>query len=105
MAGVKRFHDYLYGHPFELVTDHKLLLGLFAGDHQAPQILSPQLTWWTVFLAAYSYTLTYHPGKYLGHADALSYCPLKNMVEDLAPALPVFLIDSFPFPVTTSDIG
>ena len=27
--GVKHFYSYLFGHPFELVTDHKPLLGLF----------------------------------------------------------------------------
>ena len=26
--GIKKFHDYLFGRPFKLVTDHKLLLGL-----------------------------------------------------------------------------
>ena len=27
--GIKKFHSYLYGHSFQLVTDHKPLLGLF----------------------------------------------------------------------------
>lgn len=32
IAGMKRFHDYVYGWSFYLVTDHKPLLGLLAGD-------------------------------------------------------------------------
>ena len=26
--GIKKFHDYVFGRPFELITDHKPLLGL-----------------------------------------------------------------------------
>ncbi|XP_058038754.1 uncharacterized protein K02A2.6-like [Ahaetulla prasina] len=63
VAAVKRFHDYVYGHKFELVTDHKPLLVLLAGDKQTPIILSPQLSRWTTFLATYDYTLVYRPGK------------------------------------------
>uniref|UniRef100_A0A2D4PIV7 ribonuclease H n=1 Tax=Micrurus surinamensis TaxID=129470 RepID=A0A2D4PIV7_MICSU len=38
-ASVKKFHEFLYGHHFDLITDHKPLLGLLAGDRQTPQIL------------------------------------------------------------------
>lgn len=55
---VKRFHEYVYGRSFELVTDHKLLLGLIAEDRQTPQVLSPQMMRWTVFPTAYNYHLT-----------------------------------------------
>ena len=30
--GIKYFHDYLFGHRFELITDHKPLLGLLKED-------------------------------------------------------------------------
>ena len=30
--GIKKFHDYVFGHAFELVTDHKPLLGLLKED-------------------------------------------------------------------------
>ena len=32
LSGIKQFHDYLFGHPFELITDHKPLLGLLKED-------------------------------------------------------------------------
>lgn len=59
VTGVKRFHKYIYGRPFELVMDHKLLLGLIAGDQQKPQVLSLQMMRWTVFPTAYNYHLTH----------------------------------------------
>ncbi|XP_058028035.1 uncharacterized protein LOC131192675 [Ahaetulla prasina] len=52
VAAVKRFHDYIYGCFFQLITDHKPLLGLLAGDKQTPQIMSPHLLRWSIFLAA-----------------------------------------------------
>ena len=35
---VKRFHSYLYGHPFTLISDHRVLLALFSSQQGiAPQ--------------------------------------------------------------------
>nr|XP_054924932.1 uncharacterized protein LOC129383929 [Dermacentor andersoni] len=36
MFEVERFHQYLWGRKFEVVTDHKLLLGLLGSDETAP---------------------------------------------------------------------
>ncbi|XP_060545241.1 uncharacterized protein K02A2.6-like [Pantherophis guttatus] len=105
VAAVKRFHDYVYGRFFQLVTDHKPLLGLLAGDKQTPQIMSPRMTRWSVFLAAYNYQLVYRPGAHLGNADGLSRCPLTIAVDDPAPDRSVLLIDDFPDLVTASDVA
>ncbi|XP_053229066.1 uncharacterized protein K02A2.6-like, partial [Podarcis raffonei] len=72
VKGVKKFLDFLYGRPFTVVTDHKPLLGLFAPEKQTPQVLSPRVLRWSIFLASYQYALIHHPGKAMGHADALS---------------------------------
>lgn len=86
VASMKRFHEYIYGRHFDLITDHKPFLGLPAGDRQTPQVLSPRMSRWTVLLAAYTYSLFHCPGKHLCHADALSCCPFPTNVEDPAPA-------------------
>ncbi|XP_032069726.1 uncharacterized protein K02A2.6-like [Thamnophis elegans] len=105
VAGVRRFHHYLYGRPFQIVTDHKPLLGLLAGDRPAPQVLSPRMTRWFVFLAAYDYQLHHRPGKQIAHADALSRCPLPEADEDPAAVAPVFLIDDLNLPISAADIA
>lgn len=104
VASVKSFHDYVYGRPFELITDHKPLLGLLAGDRQTPQILFPRMSRWAV-LSAYNYTLRYHPGKQIAHADALSQCPLPVSIQDPAPAPSVLLIEELQTPVSARDIA
>ena len=58
VAGIKKFHDYVYGHQFTIFTDHKPLLGIFAPDKQTPQILSPRMLRWSIFLNGYQYDLT-----------------------------------------------
>lgn len=105
VASIKRFHEYLYGRSFELVTDHKPLLGLLDGHCQTPLILSPRMSRWAVFLSAYSYTLVHRLGKLIPHADALSRCPLPAPVGDPAPTLQILLVDEISLPVTATDIA
>lgn len=59
VSGVKKFHEYLFGWDFDLITDHWPLLGLLAGDRPTPVALSPRMTHWANFLAAYSYRLVH----------------------------------------------
>lgn len=76
MFGLQRFHKYLYGRKFTIVTDHKPLLYLFNELKAVPQISSPRIQRWAVTLRAYEYNIIYKPGKDHGNADALSRLPL-----------------------------
>ena len=44
--GVKKFHAYLFGHPFELVTDHKPLLSLFSECKATSPQASARIKYW-----------------------------------------------------------
>ncbi|XP_060093621.1 uncharacterized protein K02A2.6-like, partial [Heteronotia binoei] len=84
VAGVHKFHEYLYGRRFTIATDHKPLLGLLAPDRQTPQILSQRVLRWNQFLNSYTYTLVHRAGKAMGHADARGW-PEGNMGEEFKP--------------------
>ena len=57
--GAERFHLYLYGAQFEIISDHKPLLGIFASHKQA----SARMERWRLRLSPYSYSLLYRPGR------------------------------------------
>ena len=74
--GIKKFHDYLFGHHFELVTDHKPLLGLLKEDRPTSVQASARIKRWSLFLSSYEYTLTFRNTTAHANADALSRLPL-----------------------------
>ena len=90
--GLKKFHKYLYGRHFTIVTDHKPLLSLFHQEKQVPPIASPRIQRWAVILRAYEYTMQYKPGKENTNADCLSRLPLNVTVKE-GPEDRVLMID------------
>lgn len=78
--GIKKFHQYLYGQKFEIITDHKPLLGLFSENKQIPAMAAPRIQRWAITLAAYEYQLKFKEGKKHSNADGLSRLPLEVTV-------------------------
>ena len=104
--GIKRFHDYLFGCHFELVTDHKPLLGLLKEDCATPHHDSSRIKRWSLFLSSYEYSLVFRNTTAHANADALSRLPLPEEPATTArePDL-VLLAEHFAYsPVTSSDI-
>ena len=104
--GIKKFHDYLFGRPFELVTDHKPLLGLLKEDSATSPQASARIKRWSLFLSRYEYTLVFRNITAHDNADVLSRLPLpeeptKTVLEPELVLLAEHLADS---PVTANDI-
>ena len=86
--GLKKFHKYLFGRRFTIVTNHKPLLTLFGEEKQVPAIASPRIQRWAHILRAYEYTMQYRPGKEHMNADCFSRLPLP--VTEVADPDPEF---------------
>ncbi|GFU41267.1 transposon Tf2-9 polyprotein [Trichonephila clavipes] len=74
--GVKRFYQYLFGRHFDLVTDHKPLVSIFAPNRGLPCLSATRMVHYALFLQAFSYTIKYRNTKNHGNADVLSRLPL-----------------------------
>ena len=92
--GVKKFHTYLYGRPFILITDHKPLLGLLKEQQAIPAHASARIQRWALTLASYEYKLQFRESTAHSNADALSRLPL-SMTPATVPDPPeiVLLMD------------
>lgn len=76
--GVKKFHQYLWGRQFNLVTDHRPLLTLF-GEHKGlPTMAAARIQRWAIVLSAYNYHIVYRQSEKHGNADGLSRVPLSE---------------------------
>ena len=55
--GVKKSHQYVYGHLFQIITDHKPLLGLLHEHKSIPSMAASRIQRWTIILSADNYEL------------------------------------------------
>lgn len=95
--GVKKFHKYLYGRTFTLVTDHKPLTSILGAQSGIPTLAAARLQRWALILAAYQYKLLFRKSSDHANADALSRLPSGNSKEGEEPSVcQVNYTDSLP---------
>lgn len=93
--GVMKFHEYLFGRKFTLITDHKPLLKI---------LVAARMQRWALILVAYTYEIQYKPSEQHGNADALSRLTVED--ESFPRSNPVFRVSYLDsLPLTAKDIG
>ena len=76
--GVRKFHKYLYGREFRLITDHQPLVTILGPKTAVPTLAAARLHRWSLILQAYKYTVEYRSSGKDANADALSRLPCDN---------------------------
>ena len=72
---LNKFHQFLYGRQFILVTDHKPLITLFGPTKAIPALAANRLARWALILSQYDYKIEYRKTAHHANADALSRLP------------------------------
>ena len=104
--GVKRFHQYLFGCHFTILSDHKPLQHIFHQDKATLSLASARIQRWALTLGAYDYQIMYKSRSEHGNADMLSRLPLPVSPTDVpVPGETIMLIDMLnSLPVTLYQI-
>ncbi|XP_062604323.1 uncharacterized protein K02A2.6-like [Saccostrea cucullata] len=76
--GVKKFHKYLYGRTFTLITDHKPLVTIFGPKNGVPTLAAAIMQRWALILSGYQYQIQYRASQEHGNCDSLSRPPISD---------------------------
>ena len=105
MYGVKKFHQFLYGRKFTLVTDHQPLPALLGPKVAIPTMAAARMQRWAIVLSAYDYQIEYRRSEKHSNCDALSRLPHEDsMIGCESEIYSASAIDE-DLPITAKDIG
>ena len=104
--GIKKFHQYLYGRRFTLITNHKPLTTILGPKKAIPSLAAARLQRWAVLLLAYTYDIQYKSTHTHCNADGLSRLPLPILESaPVVDAVSIFnMAQVHALPVTFQDI-
>ena len=80
--GVKKFHCYLYGRRFTLMTDHKPLVTILGPKKGVPTLAAARLQRWSLILSVYIYDIQFHSTKEHSNVDMLSRLPFETVYDN-----------------------
>ena len=76
--GIQKFHQFIYGRKFTLLTDHQPLLAILGPKKGIPSIAAARMQRWALLLSAYQYVISYRSTREHANADCLSRLPLPQ---------------------------
>lgn len=80
--GVKKFHQYLFGRKFTLLTDHRPLTSIFGPHTGIPSLAASRMQRWALLLSAHQYEIKYRKSDQHQNADGLSRLPLPVTLSE-----------------------
>ena len=80
--GYERFHYYVYGRKFTLVTDHLPLVHIFSKQKGLPEMSANRVSRWAMTLMNYDFVIKYRRTKDHANCDVLSRFPYRNSPID-----------------------
>ncbi|XP_065190667.1 uncharacterized protein K02A2.6-like [Sycon ciliatum] len=103
--GVTKFHLYLYGRHFNLVTDNRPLAVIFGPKRGIPSIAAMRLQRWAVTLSAYQYDVMVKTTEANANADYLSRMSLDSHSVDVCEVSEILTTHQDQLPVLAADIS
>ena len=104
--GIQKFHQFIYGRKFILLTDHQPLLAILGPKKGISSIAAAHMQRWALLLSAYQYVIAYgSTTRDHTNADCLSRLPLqKKETTGNPPDATVFKVAQISMlPPVTSD--
>ena len=104
--GVKKFHNYLYGRKFTLVTDHQPLTSIFNPAKSIPATSASRLVRYAIFLGSHDYDIEYKNTAKHCNADGLSRLPLPEVTHEYSDPDNLLYVSQLEIlPVTSSQVA
>ena len=97
--GIHKFHQYLYGCTFTLVTDHKPLTTILGSKKGILTLSAARMQRWALLLSAYNYNIRFRPTQAHGNVNGLSRLPVRedqSCTPDNAMVFNIAQLDALP---------
>lgn len=103
--GVRKFHQYLYGRQFILLTDHRPLTTILGPHTGIPSLAASRMQSWALLLSAHTYEIRYRKAEQHGNADGLSRLPLPVTCPESRKQKDIFYFEQVTVaPVTSTQV-